>query len=603
MFEASLHTSEQTDLLDAVCRSGSQPLLPRHIAAVGTGDGYRIYPYHSLGAGKIFSGYASLASWMALHKRVMLDGYGGVLWKEVQHGLQANFDKKALKVCWMNIDAYLKPAAEIQAMVEPFLGAPNSLWGTRCSRRLVDFFDLEAFREPDEAHDLAIVYGTGAALASWEAPLVYLDLPKNEIQYRMRAGSIRNLGCEEALEPAEAYKRFYFVDWVLLNAHKKKNLDRIAVIADAQWNRSVNWMFGDAFLGGLSAMSHRPFRVRPWFEPGAWGGQWMKEHLDGINRNEINYAWSFEMIVPENGLVFESGGHLLEVSFDFLMFGEGASVMGKHTAVFGDAFPIRFDFLDTWNGGNLSIQCHPSLSYIQKEFGELITQDETYYILDCKEDAQVYLGFQEDICASAFRAALEESRDKNHALQIDRYVQTHRARKHDFFLIPNGTVHSAGSNNLVLEISATPYIFTFKMYDWLRMDLNGNPRPLNIEHAFNNLNFERKGGRVGKELISQSSVLEEGDDWKLLHLPTHAEHFYDVHRLEFASEVQVEKADACHVLMLVEGSSIQVKTAAGGVVRYHYAETFAIPAAAGSYGLINEGSGVAKVIKAFVKER
>jgi len=328
----------------------------------------------------------------------------------------------------------------------------------------------------------------------------------------------------------------------------------------------------------------------------------LQENIKGLNKDEVNYAWSFEMIVPENGIVFESNGNLLEVTFDFLMFSENQAVLGKHASVFSTEFPIRFDFLDTMSGGNLSIQCHPSLKYIREEFGENITQDETYYILECKEDAKVYLGFQEDINPIEFNQALVKSQQLKQEINIEDFVQVHDAKKHDLFLIPNRTVHSAGANNLVLEISATPYIFTFKMYDWVRLGLDGQPRPINIEHALKNLDFNRKGKVVTNELISKPSVIEKGGDWELIHLPTHIEHFYDIHRMEFDSEITVKTNNACHILMLVEGTTIKLKNTDGQLSEFHYAETFVVPAAAESYTLINAGSGRAKVIKAFVKD-
>jgi mannose-6-phosphate isomerase class I len=162
-------------------------------------------------------------------------------------------------------------------------------------------------------------------------------------------------------------------------------------------------------------------------------------------------------------------------------------------------------------------------------------------------------------------------------------------------------VHSEGEGNLVLEISATPYIFTFKMYDWLRLDLEGKPRPINIEHAFNNLDFNRKGSLVKQELISKPTVIATGKGWELIHLPTHREHFYDVHRVEFDSVVEISNQGRCHVLMLVEGESILIETANGRKHTYAFAETFVIPAAAGSYRLTNLGVQRAKVVKAFLK--
>ena len=140
------------------------------------------------------------------------------------------------------------------------------------------------------------------------------------------------------------------------------------------------------------------------------------------------------------------------------------------------------------------------------------------------------------------------------------------------------------------------------MYDWLRLDLNGEPRAINIEHAFNNLNFARKGDRVSTELISTPRLVEKGPDWELIHLPTHPEHFYDVHRLEFESVVEVNTNGSCHVLMLVEGQSISIQTNDGRETIFHYAETFVVPAASAFYRINNLGNVKAKLVKAFIKD-
>ncbi len=584
-------------------RNTSQFLIPIEKKDLN-GTAYDVYPTFPIEQGTIEVNYKSLSDAICKEKVVLLDGYIGVDWDEVSTSLIQLLKNNGLTVKAIDINDCLKPESEIKHLVDPYLGEDDSIFGRKTDIELRDYFDATKLAniQIGESADITIIYGTGASQCNLEEFLVYFDLPKNELQFRMRAGAITNLGFSSAKNPKQMYKHFYFVDWVVLNKEKKRLLPKISLVVDQQRPANPTWTTGNALRKSLSKMSQCYFRVRPWFEPGVWGGQWMKERFMGLNQNVPNYAWSFEMIVPENGLVFESDGKLLEVSFDMLMFQEQLNVLGKAAKIFGDEFPIRFDFLDTFDGGNLSVQCHPKPEYIRNHFGEGFTQDETYYILDAGNDADVYLGFQENIDPKEFRQALEHSFETKEALDIEKYVQKLPAQKHDLFLIPHGTVHCSGKNNMVLEISATPYIFTFKMYDWQRLDLDGQPRPMNIGHAFNNLNFERQGSTVQETLVSKPHVKSSGNGWKKIHLPTHPDHFYNIYRYEFEDEIEIATDGHCHVLMLVEGTSVGMVTNDCPSQTFRYAETFAIPAAAKSYRLVNKGAKMAKVIVSFVKD-
>ena len=571
---------------------------------------YDIFPGFPVQTGDISIGYTALARQIAAQvavgcRQFVIDGYGGVFWEVFREALAQALATLGLRAVWTEAQTALKPAADVDRLIAPFLGGNDPLFGTRFTGTLADFFEagpLGALR-PDPTAAVNILYGPGAALAGWSGWLIYLDVPKVEIQNRSRAGQITNLGASRPADPKGMYKRFYFVDWVAFNAHKADLLPKIDLFIDAQTAGEPVMTSGAVLREAITRMSHNYFRVRPWFEPGPWGGQWMKTHIPQLPQEKVNYAWSFELIVPENGLMLADGDRRLEFSFDLLMAQAYPEVLGRGAARFGSEFPIRFDFLDTFDGGNLSVQCHPRPEYVRERFGESFTQDETYYILDCKPGARVYLGFREDIDPRAFRAELERSFAQAAPVEIEKYVHTEPAHKHDLFLIPNGTIHCAGANNMVLEISSTPYIFTFKMYDWLRRDLDGRPRPLNIQRAFDNLYFDRKGTRIHEEFVSHPRLIERGDTWELYHLPTHPDHFYDVTRVRFTGRVTLPTNRSCQVMSLVEGQAVILETREGMRQCFNYPETFVVPAAAEQFTLINDTDEPVMVVMAFLKDR
>lgn len=578
----------------APIRKTLQPLLP--VTAGNAANGYNIFPSYAIEQ-PVHEGFQQLAQMLANEKTIVIDGFGGVLWEGFRQQLHQAFASLGKQVRWYHTDVCLHDTAYINHLISDYVYTDDPVFGKVYPGALNDFFDPQqlALLHPEAFGGINILYGAGAALANIPGKLLYIDVPKNEIQYRMRAGSVTNIGTQEA-----TYKRLYFIDWPILNKHKASLLPRIDIIIDGQRPDTITFTTGNTLRMALEAMLHTGFRARPWFEAGVWGGNWMKHHIPALNQDEVNYAWSFELISPENGIVLSGNDHLLEISFDFLAYHNHKLLLGRAAERFGTAFPIRFDFLDTFDGGNLSIQCHPRPDYTRQHFGEPFTQDETYYILDCEADARVYLGFRGDINAAAFRETLDRAQRTGEKVDISKYVQEFQAHRHDLFLIPNGTVHASGKNNLVLEISSTPYIFTFKMYDWQRLGLDGKPRPIHLERAFDNLHFDRKGSYVPEKLISHPYTAATFPNGRKVKLPTHEEHFYTVDRYEFTGAITIPCEGQCHICMLVEGNAIEVTTH-GLRQEFKYAETFVIPAGAESYECRYQGEGTAYLVVAYVK--
>ena len=146
-------------------------------------------------------------------------------------------------------------------------------------------------------------------------------------------------------------------------------------------------MTGDALRSTLHDLAGGPFRTRPTFLPGPWGGQWLRRG-SASTTDAPNLAWSYELITPESGILL-GADETVEVGFELLMALEGERVLGADgRRAFRTSFPIRFDYLDTLEGGHLSLQCHPSAAYARETFGLDYTQDETYYVMETTPGAK-----------------------------------------------------------------------------------------------------------------------------------------------------------------------------------------------------------------------
>ena len=132
-------------------------------------------------------------------------------------------------------------------------------------------------------------------------------------QQRQRRNEIPNLGAGNLNERASLkYKRAFFVDWRAADRLKKKLFSRIDFLLDTNDQQAPKLISGASFRRALQTVARRPFRVVPFFDPGPWGGQWMREVCD-LPTGAPNYAWCFDCVPEENSLLLGFGSERVEI--------------------------------------------------------------------------------------------------------------------------------------------------------------------------------------------------------------------------------------------------------------------------------------------------
>jgi mannose-6-phosphate isomerase class I len=505
------------------------------------------------------------------------------------------------------------PEGTIEKLVYPDV-TDDQIFGALSNLNMRDYFDqgkLEALRGDIEQADcdLVIVAGLGASVVcdSWDM-LIYADMARWEIQHRMKRNEVNNLGVSNKEESFSLlYKQAYFVDWRVCDRLKKALVNQIDYVLDSNTALGPKMISGETFLEGLKITSRRPFSVVPFFEPGPWGGQWMKEKFD-LDKSAPNYAWCFNGVPEENSLLLHFYNAVFETPSINLVFFQSRELLGEQVFdKFGDEFPIRFDFLDTMGGGNLSLQVHPLTAYIKDKFGMSYTQDESYYMMDVGEGAVVYLGFNEGVNPVDVISDLEAAENGDTHFDAEKHVSIWPVKKHDHVLIPAGTIHCSGSESMVLEISATPYIFTFKLWDWARLGMDGKPRPINIAHGKEVLQWDRVTSWTKENLINQIEVVAKGDGWVEEKTGLHELEFIETRRHWFSQSVNHHTGDTVHVICLIEGETAIVESPDNAFEPFvvNYAEVFIVPAQVGPYTIRPFGASEGMLIgtlKAYVRK-
>lgn len=432
-----------------------------------------------------------------------------------------------------------------------------------------------------------VIMGVAASLVYPSDMIIYADIPRWEIQKGFKSGVLSNWQADNAGDDFLAMvKRGYFFEWPMADKQKQDVYSKVNYVIDCL---REDWVMvsQESFSVALKEVASQPFSLVPFFDPGVWGGHWMQETFD-FRKDDINLAWSFNGVPEENSIILNFEGVKMEVPANTVVFFEPKKLLGDRVyGRFGKEFPIRFNFLDTIGGENLSLQVHPTTSYIQETFGAHYTQDESYYILQAKTGAKVYLGLNNGVKEEELIPALERAASGGESFDDKKFIYQQEIKKHDHFSIPGGTIHSSGADSVVLEISATPNRFTFKLWDWDRLDLDGKPRPVHLEHGAKCIDYSRNEDWVKDQLVNPFEMIEKQEGWLEEKTGLHETEFIETRRFTFTEPIKLETKGSVNVLNLVDGTEAWVESLAGEFEPFyiHYAQTFIVPDSVSSYSV------------------
>ncbi|NSW52157.1 MAG: class I mannose-6-phosphate isomerase [Anaerolineae bacterium] len=537
-----------------------------------------------------------------------MDGYPGTDWQTLTHQLREACEQRQVGFTGWNVEECRLADEAMDALLQPYLGT-DPVFGRLYKKGLSTFCDsaqlsalkanLRQARNGQKAPLSVIVcYGTGALLGSLRSRYdvsIYCDLTREQSLKRNRQWNQLS-GKTQSISP----KKLYYVDMPVNDRHRSRVLAHTDYYIDGNDPDRPLLLAAPTLQKVCRGLADSPIRLKYMYEPGPWGGQWLKK-IRRLPDEWVNCAWSYEVIATEMSALIHLNNLLIELPWTLFLDLQYNNIMGSvPRRRFGGEFPIRFDYLDTMDGGDLSIQVHPTTAYICEQFGETYHQGEMYYIVEAKAGAAVKLGLREETRIDQFQQAARLADEQGIPLDGSQYVNQVPAHKHDLLMIPPGTVHGSGEGLVVLEISATTYRYTFKIYDYLRPDLNGVMRPIHVEHAFHVIKPFRRSGWVARNLVQSPLPVRAGADWTEFLIGDRREFFHVVFRLEFEHAVEDDTRGKFHILTLVEGESILLHAAhdARNAIEIRYSETVIIPATFGKYRMVNQGGETCKVVKA-----
>lgn len=555
--------------------------------------------------------------------KIALDGWYGVDFEVVVNGL-----KEALDGQGEFVPAYtlFKSIEELKKYKQPNITDDPGFGYVNSDGKIEDLMDDakvdELCNKIKASNGVIIVYGYGSAtekLIECMDTVIYFDKTMQSMQWQMWDGEMIPFGMDK---PDDTYnwKEFNYCDFYLLYRHKKSLYTKMDYYVEAVEKDNIKMVSRATYDEIISKVVKQPIKQVQIFQPGPWGAYRYRDLWD-IPGLECS-AWN-KMSGPEMSVVIDFGGDdMLNIPLINLLQYNAEVTGPKVSQKYPDLFP-----LDIWlDDGyfekpqpaeriSMPIHNHPDSSYVERHFNEPLGRYETYYIAEAYEGANTWMGYHDDCDLEEWERKCRESNNLVPIEDWKEYVCNWKSNVGDLYLIPPGTAHGHGGNQMVLEMDTSPSIagteYSFFQYDFARNSwddntktMTGKPLKMHLEHGFDNERYRRESF-VKDKLRARPEIVTWNKEWYMDRYSTLDEMPFDVERLFFDKRAEnTTDGRFLQILTLTVGHNVTIRSKSNPELSasIERLQCIAIPACFGDYEIISEDGSACTVVCFHLKD-
>ena len=554
-------------------------------------------------------------------KTLAIDGWYGIDYEKIAAALAAKVEEKGKKAVLIPAVSLFCDREAVIAYHQPYVTDDPGFGKVNTAGVIEDIMKADALEAVKAqlagAEDITIVYGVGASVKAFEEVLdikCYVDNTHQKVQWDMWTGKLAAFGCTE---PTKGYnwKEYHYSDYYMLKRQKDYMYGAMDFYIENYFEEDLVIVPRVAYNEIMSTLVKYPIHEVKIFSPGPWGA-YRYEQMDYGVEGLANNAWN-KIAGPELRILIDFGGER-SISMPMLNAMQyGRELVGEliHNRYPG-LFPLDIWLDDGWHPTpqpaeriSMPMHIHPSSKYVEDHFNEPLGRYETYYIAEAYEGANTWMGFKDDADIEEWERLCEESQNIKPIENWKDFIANWNSKEGDLYLIPPGTMHGHGGNQMVLEMDTNPSIngteYSFFEYDFARpswdddaKSMTGKPLKMHLEHG-RNMEKTRRASWVKDHLLSTPLVVKWTPAYYIDRYKSHSVMPYHVERIHFekCGEYSTE-GKFMHMLTLTVSTKVTVrsKTNPAFFAECDKFQTLVIPASFGDYEILNEEGGRATCV-------